>query len=130
MLRNITRPEWKTETHYELRFFYDSTGGFAFPCNADGMLIHRELSGAAFENYKYCMEHPERFPYAFNKLAKWTTKYREPKYGFCSHCGHKVYLENQYMGACQCPCCDQWYNLFGEEILPPGQWDENLYEDD
>jgi hypothetical protein len=29
------------------------------------------------------------------------------------------------MGANECPHCGQWYNVFGQELLPPDQWEED-----
>lgn len=50
---------------------------------------------------------------------------REPRYGKCEECGARVDLDGyDYMGAVQCPKCGQWYNLNGEELLPPDQWGE------
>lgn len=37
-------------------------------------------------------------------------------------CGAEVPLMDQYMGACECPGCGQWYNLSGQELLPPEEW--------
>lgn len=49
--------------------------------------------------------------------------YKPPAYGTC-HCGGTVELTDEYMGACECPNCGQWYNLFGQELLPPDMWEE------
>ena len=50
--------------------------------------------------------------------------YREPAHGIC-RCGEEVTLIDEYMGSCQCENCGQWYNLFGQELLPPNQWEED-----
>ena len=123
MLRNLVKRHMETEVTYELRFFTDPNGGFAFPCNADGMVIRREMSDAAIENYKYALEHPENFPYCYNELHKNVLNYIEPANGICD-CGARVYLENQYLGACECPQCGQWYNLSGQKLLSPDRWEE------
>lgn len=39
-------------------------------------------------------------------------------------CGEEFPLENQYLGACECPGCGQWYNLFGQELNDPSTWSE------
>ena len=36
-----------------------------------------------------------------------------------------VYLYDRYRAACQCPKCGRWYNLFGQELLPPEMWEED-----
>ena len=40
----------------------------------------------------------------------------------------KIEMYNAYMGACECPCCGQWYNLFGQSLIDPKYWYED--EDD
>ena len=127
MLNNIVRPERKLEITYGLRFFVDAGGGTEFPCDVDGNLL--DLNDAASENYKYCISHPEKFPYAFNEIHKYSRWVKDTPYGTC-HCGERVYLFNEYMGACQCPKCRQWYNLFGQELLPPEDWEESELEYD
>lgn len=47
--------------------------------------------------------------------------YREPNSGVC-HCGHRIELYNEYLGACECPYCGQWWNIFGQELKPVEQW--------
>lgn len=126
MLNNIVRPEPYLEVTYGLRFYAYPDGGYEFPCNADGCLIHRDISDTAFKNYSYCISHPEKFPYAFNEIHKYSRWIKDESYGTC-HCGERVYLINEYMGACQCPKCGQWYNLFGEELLPPNDWEDLDY---
>ena len=39
----------------------------------------------------------------------------------CS-CGKTIILEDQYMGACKCPKCGKWYNMFGDRIKTPDEW--------
>ena len=128
MLNNIVRPEPYLETSYELRFYVDAGGGFAFPCNADGIVTYSKMTEAAIENYHYCMEHPEKFPYYYNLKFERKRWIKDNPYGIC-RCGERVDLVNEYMGACQCPKCGQWYNLFGQELLPPDEWEESIDED-
>lgn len=37
-------------------------------------------------------------------------------------CGETVTLYNQYLGACECPKCGRWYNIWGQELNPPHTW--------
>ena len=41
-----------------------------------------------------------------------------------------VELWDQYYGACQCPECGKWYNLFGQSLLPPDCWEEDPSEEE
>ena len=45
----------------------------------------------------------------------------EPATGVCE-CGHRIALWDEYMGACECPHCGRWYNLFGQELNHPDTW--------
>jgi len=120
----ITRSEIKTEVSYEVRFFVDKNGGYGFPCDEYGNILKDEMTKQAIENYEWCLSREEEFPYLFNDVVKKTHTYREPAHGTCK-CGEEVYMVNDYMGAVQCPKCGQWYNLFGQELLPPEQWEED-----
>lgn len=124
MLKNFIHSHYETEVHYELTFWNNAQGGGScFPCDKDGNLIKKEMTECGYKNYEYCMSHPEEFD-IFNKVERIERSYKEPANGDC-HCGEKVFLYNAYMGACQCPKCGQWYNLFGEELLPPEEWEED-----
>ena len=81
----------------------------------------------ALENYKWCLENPDRFV-RFDKVVKESWIVRNDAHGTC-HCGNEVYLYDEYYGACQCDKCGQWYNLSGQELLPPEDWQENLDDD-
>ena len=123
MLKDIVRGGRVTETHYTLDFDYDDCGGYTFPCDQDGNVA--ELLQPAMENLAWCRSHPEKFT-RFGVIKKHRQSWREPDRGTCV-CGRTVYLENEYMGACQCEC-GRWYNLFGQSILPPDQWGETEYD--
>ena len=108
-----------TKEYTEFRYlFTDSHGnGFAFPCDEDGNI--KIINEDARRNLNEARQHAGA--YKTVGIHKYSRLYREPAHGRCS-CGKNVVLENQYYGACQCPNCGQWYNLFGESILPPEQW--------
>lgn len=122
MIQNLVRSEWKTEKEYRIEFFVDQNGGLSFPCHENGKLFD-DMNEYAKRNYENALQHPEKYPYCFNKLRSYEHDYRELAHGKCK-CGEEVYLINEYQGACQCPNCGQWYNLFGQELLPPDQWEE------
>ena len=124
MIKDFKPGEYVTTVDYEVRFFADCNGGFAFPCDANGqILVNEKTNPAAVKNYNWCLEHPERFPYDFNRVIKMEHSWKEPNSGTC-HCGQKLDLVNEYMGACECPECGQWYNLWGQELKNPERWSE------
>lgn len=122
MLKNYTPSQRRTEVSYELVFDDGRYNGFCFPCNENGKLLDTK-NEAAMSNYKWCLEHPEKFD-RFNKVIKQEYTVRDNAHGTCS-CGHEVELYNSYDGACQCEKCGKWYNLFGQELLPPTSWEED-----
>lgn len=121
MLKNYTQKEWHTIVEHELIFYYDENGGFGFPCDASGNVTISELSPYAMSNLNYCMTHPEEFK-IFAKVETEKRRVCDPAHGTCE-CGNEVYLFDMYMGACECPECGRWYNLFGQELNPPSTWD-------
>ena len=40
-------------------------------------------------------------------------------------CGEEFELYNEYMGACSCPKCEKYFNLFGQELTHPNTWSKN-----
>lgn len=128
MLKDLTQRERKTVVSYELAFDYDENGGARFPCDAEGVVMIERLHPEAVENLARCKAHPEKFV-RYNEVVAVRRTFVEPARGTCD-CGETVILENQYYGACQCTSCGRWYNLFGESILPPDQWGDDLYEYD
>lgn len=127
MLHNYVPAECKTEIHYDLVFYYEDDGGYAFPCDAAGNVFPLEYE-CARKNLEHCLAHPEEFA-TYNEVRKWESHYREPAHGTCS-CGQEVELYDQYYGACQCPKCGQWYNLFGQSLVPPEQWEIDPSEEE
>ena len=122
MLQNIIPAETIEEKSNE-RFFQainEPTGcGYGFDCTENGNPIFHNESQK--ENYNYCITHPEKFKDL--GVQERIRTYKEPAKRIC-HCGTKIYLTNQYLGACKCPECGQWYNLFGQELLPPEMWED------
>ena len=37
-------------------------------------------------------------------------------------CGEEFELYNEYMGACSCPKCEKYFNLFGQALNNPETW--------
>ena len=124
MLKNIIRGGLRTLVRYQLAYDDGHGNGYGFPCDADGAV---RLRPEAEQNYSWCRQHPEAFVRA-GEVVTIRQRYREPDRGTCA-CGETVELTNEYHGACQCPGCGRWYNLFGESLLPPDQWGMK-YEDE
>ena len=122
MLKNYTRGEWKTDRWYEINYDREDGSGFAFPCDEYGN-PDPDMNPAALKNLEWCRSHADEFVVAGEIVSRKNT-YREPASGVCS-CGHRVELWDQYMGACSCEKCGRWYNLFGQELLPPEQWEQD-----
>ena len=75
----------------------------------------------------------ENYQLAMKKIADglWSKRINTNKFtlrtdpiGKCK-CGTKFEMHNEYLGACECPGCGQWYNLFGQELTPPDTWNQN-----
>lgn len=122
MIANYTEPQWKEEVTFELAYDDGHGNGFGFPCDEHGNLPP-DLNPDAAANLAWCREHPERFARS-GKVLRRVYSYREPAHGTCS-CGETVMLTNEYCGACECPNCGKWYNLFGQELEPPERWDKD-----
>ena len=121
MIANYTPSKIVTSTEYSIEFIRKDTSGFSFPCDSTGKL--HELNPEAQKNYEWCLGHPEEFDVKFNKVKTYTWRYRENPSGTCT-CGHTIELFNELYGACECPHCGRWWNMSGQELLPPNQWDE------
>ena len=113
----------RTETAHRVRFFDYPDGGYSFECDENGAVDVSRLPEMARKNYENAMAHPEMFPYGWNEVETITRTVRTPASGKCN-CGKRIQLVNEYMGACRCPRCGQWWNLFGQELLDPKFWEE------
>lgn len=120
MLKNYIPSEHKIESKYRLVFDDGYGNGYYFYCDKDGNPNFD--NDAQRKNYEHCMKHPKSFV-RFNKIVKETYSYVEPAQAECE-CGAKFSLVSGYMGACQCPECGKWYNLFGQELQAPQYWDK------
>lgn len=124
MLKNYIPVSYHTVIEYELVFVDGCKNGYAFPCDANGKLLQSEEENpCAHANLRRCLEHPEKFE-RFNKIVKYERIGKDNAHGTCS-CGNEVELWDQYIGACQCGKCGKWYNLFGQELVPPEHWEED-----
>ena len=127
MLKSYIPSEIKEIIEYELVFDDGHNNGFGFPCDERGNVFPLEYE-AARSNLKWCLENPDQFE-RYNEVVRNRRKVREPAHGTCA-CGREVYLVNEYYGTCQCQKCGSWYNLFGQEMLPPEQWETDPSEEE
>lgn len=123
MIKNYKAPERVTKTDYNLVFYYEPGGGCSFPCDENGVVDIANLPDAAKKNLESALSHPEKYPVAWNHVEKRTYTYTEDATGTCK-CGHKISLYNEYLGACECPHCGRWWNLFGDELKNPRRWND------
>ena len=120
MLKDYVCSDYVTHVYYQVVFDDGLGNGYGFDCDENGNLIIDNPT--AINNYKSCLEHPEKFV-RFNKVIKHQRRCRTNPHGTCD-CGNEVELWDQYMGACQCEKCGKWYNLFGQELVEPKYWEE------
>lgn len=124
-IKIIKEREPKESITYSLEFDYkdDPSGGFTFPCNRQGEILKDKMPQTAIDNYHKCLKDNRlTSPYIRTYKNHWV----EPAVGECV-CGEEIVLENQYMGACQCPRCGQWYNIYGQSLIPPEYWEDDEY---
>lgn len=145
MLKIISERHRESHTTYGLQF--DLIGerkgnGYSFPLlSKDADIIPLKESETKTNEYVPCSEEEctwwksylkiknDREHYREPYVDKYTWSWIEPTHALC-HCGTEILLQDDYMGACQCPGCNQWYNLFGQEILDPDKWEEDLDEEE
>ena len=119
MLKIIAERRAVEVVEYYFEFTDEHGNGYSFPCDAYGELSEK-LSKEAEENYIWCQNHRDQFDTVGIRKHKYY--YTEPAIGRCS-CGYRLQLINEYQGACEC-VCGQWYNLFGQELIPPEYWED------
>ena len=127
MLKIIKPRTTHTEVEYRIEFTDDDGCGYSFPCDQNGNVLFddhdAELGRVQRDNYDAAMADKERFT---KQYAEFTTRrytVTDNAMGKCV-CGETVELYDQYLGACSCPKCGQWYNLFGQELVDPEYWEE------
>ena len=128
MLKNFVPSRTVERIECVLAFDDGEGNGYAFPCDMAGNLNLSDMSKTALENYASCMASPDKFV-RFNEVVACRSTYQEPGHGTC-RCGAEIQLWDQYYGACSCENCGRWYNLFGQSLLPPEQWELDPCEDE
>lgn len=113
--------------HVEYRMDFP---GFSFPMfngavvptmtEAGGRIVRCSVEKCSWwENYQMCLQ-----KYGEGEFTKDEWDYWDPAEAKCS-CGKTIELFDQYRGACECPRCGQWYNLFGQSLVDPKYWEED-----
>ena len=119
MIQIIKERGYETITEYHLDIFNENGEVcLSFPTDGNGNVI---ITPENKENYKYSINNCNTG--AFTKhLSRSNHRYRTNAVAIC-HCGEQIELYDEYMGACECPNCGQWYNLFGQELNDPCEWE-------
>ncbi|MCR4671950.1 MAG: hypothetical protein K5637_01770 [Lachnospiraceae bacterium] len=108
------------ERSHDFTYRDDPYAGFTFDVDGEGRAIINNKD--AERNYEWCLAHPELVEDEGIVVRK--RYYIEPAHGRCS-CGEEVELNEQYRGACQCPGCGRWYNIFGQSLIDPEYWEDD-----
>jgi hypothetical protein len=127
MIKNYVPAECRTETRYDIVFDDGYGNGWCFPCDANGEFLDK-TNECAYANYLEALKHPEKYV-RYNKIVSQKYTVKDNAHGTCI-CGNEVELYDSYYGACQCEKCGRWYNIFGQELLPPDQWEHDPSEEE
>ena len=115
---------------YLLTYEDDQGDGYAFPCNEEGHILWDDVYSPETTRMSlaYCKAHQDRWTGRCGEVV--TVVYRI-RYGICPACGRRVYFGGSgWASSSRVECdCGKWYNLFGEEIIPPKYWEEAPLED-
>ena len=126
MLKIIRERNTHTEVAYRIEFTDEDGSGFSFPTDLSGKIIYDEdpeIAQAQRDNYDYAMSDKERFIRQYNEFVTRRYTVTDNAVGRC-RCGEEVELYDQYQGACPCPKCGQWYNIYGQELIDPEYWED------
>ena len=114
----------ETDVYYS--YFYprkgDNSGGFAFPCDKDSNVLFDDMPPEMKQSYEWVTEeHPENYDEPYVRTER--VSYMQDAVAKCV-CGKEIELYDEYMGACECPYCHRWYNMFGQELKNPEKWND------
>lgn len=123
MLKNFEPSRFVEDIRYMVEFTDGWGNGYRFDCDEDGYPLYESMTQDDRDDYNYCMDNRDKFA-VWNCVSEVDWSFTEPASGDCSRCGTTIELVNEYMGACQCPKCGQWYNLFGQELNDVSTWSE------
>lgn len=121
MAKIISESKHIKETVHSYEFDIDENGGFSFPCDENGIINFPSLHEEAKQNLIFCLNNTSKFRYVGKRSH--IIEYTDPAIMECD-CGANFTLVNEYHGACECPDCGQWYNLFGQKLENPQIWNK------
>ena len=100
--------------------FYDENGNICMGFDADNNGNPVFDNPYAEKNYNRSMEKVKDGLWSMYKDTC-TRTFSTNAIGKCK-CGTEIELYDEYMGACECPECGRWYNIFGQELNNPCTW--------
>ena len=119
----IRERERKTNTWYCINFYVEGEIFSSYICDEDGNFLKDKNTECAYQNYLKNITQS-----IVNSNIKHYIEKREQYYTenplFRCDCGEEFELYNEYMGACECPKCHGWVNLFGQSLNSPETWKE------
>ena len=120
MIEIIKEAGFEYITEKSLDFFNeDGAVCLGFPVDDNGEVI---ITPESKENYEYGVSKSEAGLWT-KRLTTCTRRFRTNAVARC-HCGEEIELYDEYLGACECPNCGRWYNIFGQELENPEEWEE------
>ena len=124
-MSKIIKSAWTEHSIIYTHEFGDENGGFSFRCDEKGNLLP-DLCKEAVVNFVRCKNGEIEYmgkPITYLGICKNEREIRHRALIECD-CGTRFELSNTYMGACECPECGQWYNLFGQKLNNPRYWED------
>lgn len=127
MLKIIRERSTHTEVKHYIEFTDADGCGYSFPCDQNGNVRFdehdAEIARVQRENYAEAMADKDRFTCQYAQFVTRRYTVTDNAIGKCV-CGEEVELYDQYQGACSCPKCGQWYNMFGQSLVDPEYWED------
>lgn len=120
MLKSYVPAHTEEIVEKTLEYLHENDCGYSFDLGADDTPIFS--CQAALDSYEHCEANREKFFWIGKKVR--TRRVKIPARGVCQ-CGCELPLIGRYYGATECDC-GLWYNMMGQEILPPEMWEERL----
>ena len=114
------------DKEYRLAYEDRQGDGYSFPCDKQGRVLWDKCSSPDIikKSLAYCKSHPEMWQ---RKNGEVVTRISWTRYGICPRCGRRVYFVgggwSTSIGVAECEC-GQWYNVFGQAIKPPEDWED------
>lgn len=97
--------------------------GFAFRCDANGVIDLASMADAGRANYAKCLD--GTYKVHDMGVVKSTWHYMQPAIGECEVCGEGVALHG-FTNTCD--VCNTDYNMSGARLAPREQWGEETGE--